>query len=103
VFGLAEWNEPNEKNITDNVMKLLKKQPGGFAVKLHGGRYQKSGLPDVLFIQDGTVYFFEVKRPGNKLTKLQADTMKRLCKAGAFCYTVFSAADVKAALKEGDQ
>jgi Holliday junction resolvase len=36
------------------------------------------GVPDRIFIKDGTIVFIEFKAPGKKPTQLQAHTIKKL-------------------------
>ena len=89
------WNEPKEKAITDSIIKWLNKtyQPEGYAWKIHGGEYSKSGMPDVAFLYRGRMAFFEVKRPSNpnqEGSDLQKQKMRILEFAGAPCFIVNS-------------
>ena len=55
-------------------------------------------LPDVLHLEGGSAYFFEVKAPGGRATPLQVATLEQLAQAGAVAALVRSVADVKAIL-----
>lgn len=84
-----------EAAITRSILRYLKSFQSGYVVKLHGGPYQQAGLPDILFILDGKSYFFEIKRPGGKLTKLQELTLAQLARAGASVCVAYNLGDVK--------
>lgn len=66
-----------ERTITDGIMGLAKER-GIWVMKIHGGPYQKSGIPDCLFIKHGEARFIEVKRPGEKPSKLQEVRMNEI-------------------------
>lgn len=40
-------------------------------------RHQKAGCPDLMLLKNNRVLFFEVKRPGGKSHKEQAEELKR--------------------------
>ena len=63
-------------------------------IKLHGGPYMEPGLPDLLAVKDGRVWFFEVKLPGNKPTRIQEYVMADLRAHGAAAVCVRSVAEV---------
>ena len=67
--------------------------PLGVVFKVHGGRYQSTGFPDILFWRNGVAYAFEVKRPGGTygVTPLQAETLARLREQGVVACVVTSA------------
>ena len=73
-----------------------------YAVKLHGGSYQRAGLPDVLVVVDGHSVFLEVKRPkkdgGGNPTKRQLYEIKRLQAAGSTVAVVRSVEEAVAAV-----
>lgn len=79
---------PLEKDIQKSILTQLRKRPGSFTVKLAAGPYSLPGLPDILHIESGVPYFFEVKRPGGKATPLQEQVMEQLRCAGALVYVV---------------
>jgi len=68
-------------------------------VKIHGGPFQLSGLPDVLAIKGGRAAWMEFKRPGCEPTKIQQHRMRELVDAGCQVAVVRSAADVRVFLE----
>ena len=88
-----------EKNITATIMRHLKTVPGCFAWKEHGGMYGTAGLPDIICCIGGRFVAFEVKAPGNKLTKLQETTITKIKAAGGIAHQVKSVEEVKEILK----
>lgn len=64
-----------EKDIEKKVVDLAKK--AGWLVYKWVSPSQR-GVPDRIFIKDGSVVFIEFKAPGKKPTQLQAHTIKKL-------------------------
>jgi hypothetical protein len=89
---------PTEKSIVEAILKYLNSLEGTRARKIHGGPYM-AGWPDILCVKDGQAYFFEVKRPGGKATKLQLYELSEWMKAGAIVAIVTSVEDVRAVLE----
>lgn len=87
-------NMPAEKSITRSILKWLNDQPGCYAVKTHGGPFQ-AGQPDILGCFRGQMFALEVKRPGNKPTKLQVAMLRKWLEAGAIIGVVTSLDEVK--------
>jgi hypothetical protein len=59
-----------ETLLVGNIVKELRKQfPGVFVAKIHGGKFQNIGLPDLFVIYKGHALGIEVKaqRPGESL------------------------------------
>ena len=92
-----------EKSIVNSILKWLKSQPGCFAWKEHGGQYGTAGIPDIICCIDGQFMAFEVKRPGNKPTVLQQETIKVIRAAGGQALVVYSLNDVKEAIKDAQE
>lgn len=88
----------SEKSIVNSILKYLKAQPGCFVWKEHGGQYGTAGIPDIICCKDGQFLAFEVKRSGNKPTKLQDETIKAIKAAGGQAFVVYSLDDVIQAL-----
>jgi hypothetical protein len=93
----AKSEVPLERDIQRGIIVWLRTRPHSFTIKLAAGPYSIPGLPDVLHIERGTVFFFEVKRPisGSALTKLQAAVMDKLLDAGATVAVVRGLDEVK--------
>ncbi|NDD03891.1 MAG: VRR-NUC domain-containing protein [Proteobacteria bacterium] len=71
------------------------KQLGWYAIKIHGGPFQLSGLPDVLALKGGHAAWAEFKRPGETATRLQAHRLAQLQEAGCSCAVVCSAGEYR--------
>lgn len=89
-----------ESTITSNIMKYLKTLDKCFCWKEHGGMYGCSGIPDIICCYHGKFIAFEVKRPGNKPTKLQEKTIKDIQASGGQAFVVHSVDEVKNIIPE---
>ena len=89
---------PRESSITARIVRHLK-QRGCWYAKIHGGGYARAGLPDLVVIDRGRTFWFEVKRPGGKPTQLQALEHERMRAAGAQVYVVTSWEEVEGVLE----
>jgi len=83
----------SEKSIVANIVKKLRGR-GAYVIKIHGGPYQQMGIPDLLVIENGRVFFLEVKRPGEEPSLRQSVEMNRIRLAGVECFVVTSADEV---------
>lgn len=88
-----------ERDIQKAIMAYLKARPGSFTLKLAAGPYSTPGVPDVLHVEDGRAYFFEVKRPSCKPTPLQVAMIYNLRQAGATAKIVYGVEDVREVLE----
>jgi hypothetical protein len=86
-----------ESAIVRTILRKLNALPGCYARKMHGGPYS-AGLPDVFCCYQGHLLALEVKRPGGRLTALQAAELDRWRAAGATAAVVTSWADVERVL-----
>jgi hypothetical protein len=91
--------KPLEKTIVAKGLAAAKEM-GWFAIKLHGGAYQMTGLPDVLAIKNGRAAWMEFKRPGEHPTKIQQHRLRQLADAGCDTAVCCSAGDVRAFLSQ---
>ena len=74
-----------ESTIVANfVDKVKKAYPNAFLFKVHGGVYQRSGIPDIMLVLEGIPIFIEFKIPGSDTTALQVAVMEKLDNAGAY-------------------
>ena len=89
-----------ERDIVAAILRLLKKTPNCFCWKTHGGIYGTAGIPDIIACLHGRFVAFEVKTESGKLSKLQEITIQRIKEAGGKAFTVRSAAQVAAILKQ---
>lgn len=79
----------SESTLVTKIVKALHKEFYNIPheiIKMHGGLYQRSGIPD-LYIQIGAPLWVEVKLPGGDTTALQKQMLENLKDAGA-CVTV---------------
>ena len=83
-----------EKSITAAIRRYLK-SIGAKVEKQHGGRFGKSGVPDLLGCYQGRALALEVKRPGGKPTPLQLKELSEWQQSGAITAKVESVEDVK--------
>lgn len=86
-----------EKDVVKKVKKMLK----GYWVKIHGGRFQQVGLPDMLGWNKGKSYAFEFKiltlfssarnyvDPIRKCTPIQIRSLETLTRVGVTTYIIF--------------
>ena len=89
-----------ERDIVAAILRLLKKTPNCFCWKEHGGMYGTAGIPDIIACINGRFVAFEVKTETGKVTKLQEITIQRIKEAKGKAFTVRSAAQVAAILRE---
>lgn len=85
---------PLEKTIVAKGLAVAK-QLGWWVVKIHGGPFQLSGLPDVLAIKGGRAAWMEFKRPGCEPTKIQQHRMRELALAGCDVTVCCSPSEVR--------
>jgi hypothetical protein len=91
-----------EGKVTAAITKFLSKEKNSgrrlWFVKLHGGPYQRAGMPDLVVVYAGGVFFFEVKSENGEPTRLQLFTIEQLKMAGATAMVVRSVDEVKRVL-----
>lgn len=86
----------SEKSIQKEIRLYLKQLNNCFHYKTHGGRYESlKGKPDISGVINGVRFDFEVKKPGEKPTKLQEAVIDKFRRAGGIAEVVRSKADVK--------
>ena len=75
---------PKESYYQDKIRRRLKQAfPEAFCRKISQGVYAEAGIPDLMFIQDGHYFGFEVKRPlVGKLSDIQRRTIWLIRQAG---------------------
>jgi len=93
-----------EKVLTDQVLKYLRAR-GGWWVKIHGGPYQTSGIPDIVGCYRGKFLGLEVKPSGRKsdLSLRQQVTLTRIRDAGGISALISSTQDALDVLDEVDK
>lgn len=64
----------NESQLVKRIVSEVEKRyPNAWILKVHGGGYQRAGVPDVLLCVGGRFVAFEVKhrKPGESLAAMQ--------------------------------
>ena len=89
-----------EKDITAAILRYLRSLPECFCWKEHGGQYGTAGIPDIICCYRGRFIGLEVKRPGNKLTRLQEVTLDRIRAALGEAHMVTSVAEARAVIEK---
>lgn len=91
-----------EKQVVKNIVKALDKHYPGFYFKLHGGLFQRAGLPDIIGLHKGRFIAIEVKRPGKEstLTDKQERKIELINLAGGIAFMSTSAEHTIKTLKE---
>ena len=90
---------PRESAIVAGIVRAAKKI-GFWSMKIHGGPFQRAGVPDILLIRDGRAYWIEAKRPGCYPTPIQSSVMRELERAGSRCTVATCAGDAVKFLTE---
>lgn len=92
-----------EGKITAAIVRRLKQlRAEGVAVewlKIAGSPMQRAGWPDLLVVVRGTTLYVEIKSPAGRLSKLQAEQIKRLRAAGAMVAIVRSVEEFSGVLE----
>ena len=89
-----------ERDIVRAIMRMLRKWPGCFCWKEHGGMYGTAGIPDIIACVNGRFVAFEVKTETGRLSRLQEITLGRIRDAGGRAYMVRSAEEVAGIMRD---
>lgn len=89
-----------ETRLVRKMVKAIEKaHPEAFCTKIHGGPYQRSGLPDLLVVIDGRLAALEAKAPApgesdeharERVTEIQQATLDEMARAGVLTRVVIS-------------
>lgn len=81
-----------ESDLVSSMKGKLEKEFGGVWIKLHGGRFQERGLPDLIGLVGGLFFGFEVKLPGKEdsLSPAQSYQLQRFLNNGGVACMVTS-------------
>lgn len=90
-----------ESSLTKALQRHVKGRDG-WVRKIHQGR-TGAGFPDLVVGYRSVSMFWEVKVPGNKVTRLQEETMKEMKKAGMLAFVVESVEQARAILDKIDE
>ena len=90
---------PSERSIVGAISRWLTRQKI-WHMKVHGSAYQRAGIPDIIGCARGRFFGLEVKRPGERPTKIQRYELAKLDKAGAITGVVRSVEDAQEVLRK---
>lgn len=85
---------PLEKTIVARIREVAESL-GFVVIKMHGGPFMPTGIPDLLLIKHGRCCWIEVKRPGEEPTRIQQHRMRELARAGCSVAVARSANDAR--------
>jgi len=89
-----------ESSLTTRIIKYLNSLPGCKAEKRHGSQYSEAGAPDINACYRGRSVQIEVKRPGEKPTRIQLKRLREWQEAGAVVGWVTDLEGVKKIIEE---
>lgn len=89
-----------ESSLTTRIIKYLNSLPGCKAEKRHGSQYSEAGAPDINACYQGRSVQIEVKRPGEKPTRIQLKRLREWQEAGAVVGWVTDLEGVKKIIEE---
>lgn len=93
-------SQPTEAAIQRKIINYLRKDlKQGFWFKIPQGKYSMTGISDILGCFYGHFIALEVKRPGQKMTKLQSWFQKTVREQGGTAETVCSVEETKEVLE----
>jgi hypothetical protein len=94
-------NQP-ESLLVKKIKSTLEGKYGGLWIKIHGGRYQQNGIPDLIGCFEGYFIGLEVKVPErrNTVTKLQQQTLDEIDKAKGVSAVVTSVEEAEELMQE---
>lgn len=61
----------------------------GWYIKVWGGGYQKSGIPDMLLCVEGMFIGVELKASHGKLSEIQKINLKQICAGGGWAFSLY--------------
>ena len=92
VGGLCMVKE--ETRLQQRIRKTLDREVGGWWVKIWGGPFQASGLPDIIGCVEGYFFGFEVKVPEKgKASPIQLKVLHDIKTKGGACAAIVTSAD----------
>jgi hypothetical protein len=93
-----------ESDLTKDAMAKIRDLPEpSHCFKVHGGKFQDAGQPDIIGCLRGRMLAIEMKLPGERPTGIQMGTLRRWESAGALAGWATSLADVEDLLGHVDE
>lgn len=87
-----------ETRLVRDILEALRRK-GGFWYKVHGGPFQRVGLPDIIGCYKGRFVAIEVKCPGNKPTLIQQHVIGQIREAGGTVGVAYNVSQALSLLK----
>ena len=82
-----------EQNVQKKILSYLNSLDNCWCCKVIST--SRNGTPDIIGVLEGRLFGLEVKRPGNKASKIQEYQIAQIQKAGGIAAVVYSVDDVK--------
>jgi hypothetical protein len=76
-------NTARESAVVDRIVAAIRRTPGSYVRKIHGGAFT-AGLPDLVGCHRGRFFAVEVKRSGQRPSKMQVMDLLKWRAAGGF-------------------
>ena len=73
----------------ENKVKLYLKQKGAYFIKIHGDRFSKVGVPDLIVCYKGLFIGIELKASNGKPSELQLYNLREIEKSGGISYLLY--------------
>lgn len=89
-----------EESLVKRVSTVLSNTPYCWFFKVHGGIFQKVGIPDIIGCYHGKLFAMEMKKEKEEPTAIQKLVMCRIRNAGGVAGVVKSVFDAKRILEE---
>ena len=96
----AKPSQTSEAGIVATILRRLRTIKHSRWEKTHGGPFGNAGKPDITGCIDGTRIEIEVKRPGEKPTEIQKQTIAEWQMAGAVAFWATSWPEVEQRLRD---
>lgn len=78
-----------EKQFENEVKKYLDTLPNCWYVKIWGGGYQKSGIPDIIALINGKFIAIELKAPNGRASELQKRNIRLINECGGYGFMLY--------------
>lgn len=89
----------SEKRIEQSIQRYLD-SIGAYHIKNHGSIYSRAGTPDITACINGKFVGIEVKKPGGRVSPLQAAHIELIKQAGGVAFVAYSLEETKEYLKK---
>ena len=84
----------SERALVKRIGRELDRLDRCWWMNVHGGPFQRSGVPDIVGVIDGRFFAIEVKADDGRLTRLQEATIQDIERSGGLAIVARSVADI---------